>query len=158
MTKRESAERIRAECISQGLVLEDQIAYVIATADWETNHTLLPVTEAYWMDQEYRDGLSYAPWYGRGLVQLTWEDNYERYEELLGVPMVADPDLALQYDTALFILVHGFIWGTFTGACITDYINDQGTDYYNARRCINGTDAANEIAATAEAIDHLIYT
>ncbi len=158
MTKTESAEHIRAECIRQGLVLEDQIAYVIATADWETNHTLMPVTEAYWMDQEYRDNLSYAPYYGRGLVQLTWEDNYAKYEELLGIPMVAEPDLALDYATALYVLVHGFINGVFTGAKITDYINENGTDYYNARRCINGTDAASEIAQTAEHIDHLIYT
>ncbi len=157
MTKRESAERIKAECIEQGLVLEDQIAYVLATADWETAHTLMPVEEAYWMDQSYRDGLHYAPYYGRGLVQLTWEENYGKYEELMGVPLVADPALALDYDYALFILVHGFIYGTFTGACITDYINEDGTDYINARRCINGTDAAAEIAAIAENIDHLIY-
>ncbi len=158
MTKRESAEHIKNECIEQGLVLEDQIAYVIATADWETNHTLMPVVEAYWMDQEYRDSLSYAPYYGRGLVQLTWEENYMKYEELLGIPLRADPDLALDYKTALFVLVHGFINGVFTGAKITDYINENGTDYYNARRCINGTDAASEIATTAEHIDHLIYT
>ncbi len=158
MTKRESAEHIKNECIRQGLALEDQIAYVIATADWETNHTLMPVVEAYWMDQEYRDGLSYAPYYGRGLVQLTWEENYMKYEELLDVPLRADPDLALDYNTALFVLVHGFINGVFTGAKITDYINEDGTDYYNARRCINGTDAASEIATIAEHIDHLIYT
>ena len=157
MTKLESAEFIREECIQQGLVLEDQIAYVIATADWETNHTLQPVVEAYWMDDEYRDGLSYAPYFGRGLVQLTWEENYIKYENILGVPLRADPDLALQYDTALFILVHGFINGTFTGAKISDYIYEGHTDYHNARRCINGTDKAGEIALTAENIDHLIY-
>ena len=157
MTKSESAENIREECIIQGLVLEDQIAYVIATADWETNHTLQPVVEAYWMDQEYRDNLSYSPYYGRGMVQLTWEENYIKYEDILGIPLRAEPDLALQYDTALFILVHGFINGVFTGAKISDYIGEGYTDYYNARRCINGTDKANEIAAIAENIDHLIY-
>ncbi len=157
MTKLESAENIREECIKQGLVLEDQIAYVIATADWETNHTLQPVVEAYWMNQEYRDNLSYASWYGRGLVQLTWEENYIKYEDILDIPLRADPDLALQYDVALFILVHGFINGTFTGAKITDYIYEGYTDYYNARKCINGLDSANEIALTAENIDNLIY-
>ena len=157
MTKTESAHYVREECIRQGLVLEDQIAYVIATADWETAHTLQPVVEAYWMDEEYRNNLTYAPYFGRGLVQLTWEDNYKKYEDLLGIPLVAEPDLALDYKTALFILVHGFINGTFTGAKITDYIYEGFTDYYNARRCINGTDAANEIAQTAEYLDNLIY-
>ncbi len=154
----ESAARIKEECILQGLVLEDQIAYVIATADWETAHTLMPVEEAYWMSQDYRDSLSYAPYYGRGLVQLTWEENYSKYSHILDINMVDNPQYALDYDTALFILVHGFINGTFTGAKITDYINENGTDYYNARRCINGTDCANDIAITAENIDDLIYT
>jgi hypothetical protein len=158
MTKQESAEKIRQECIAQGLELEDQIAYIIATADWETNHTLMPVVEAYWMSQSYRDGLHYAPYYGRGLVQLTWEENYLKYQNILNIPLVEQPDLALNYDVALFVLVHGFKTGSFTGAKITDYINENGTDYYNARRCINGTDAANEIATTAEYLDDLIYS
>ena len=157
MTKRESAELIKQECIRQGLPMAEQIAYVIATADWETAHTLLPVVEAYWLDQDYRNDLDYAPYYGRGLVQLTWEDNYRKYEEILDIPLVEDPDLALNYDVALFVLVHGFKYGTFTGAKLEDYINENKVDYYNARRCINGTDSANEIAQTAESIDHLIY-
>ncbi len=157
MTKLESAERIKAECIRQGLSLADQIAYVLATADWETAHTLMPVEEAYWMDDAYRDSLHYAPYFGRGLVQLTWEENYAKYTDILGVDLVNVPDLALDYDNALFILVHGFIYGTFTGAKITDYIGEGYTDYVGARRCINGTDCATEIAQAAENIDHLIY-
>ena len=47
---------------------------------------------------------------------------------------------------ALFALVHGFKTGTFTGRKITDYINRSETDFVNARRCINGTDKATEIA------------
>lgn len=157
MTKLESAERIKAECIKQGLVLETQIAYVIATADWETAHTLMPVEEAYWLDQSYRDNLRYAPWYGRGLIQLTWEENYKKYSNILDRDMINNPNIALEYDVSLFVLVHGFINGTFTGAKITTYIGEGYTDYYNARRCINGIDKANEIAAIAENIDHLIY-
>ncbi len=157
MTKQESAEYIRQECINQEITMPEQIAYIIATADWETAHTLLPVVEAYWMDQEYRDSLHYAPYYGRGLVQLTWEDNYKKYQDILDIPLAQEPDLALDYKTALFILVHGFKHGTFTGAKITDYINENKVDYYNARRCINGTDSANEIAQTAEYLDNLIY-
>ena len=157
MTKEESAQNIKNECIKQQLDQDEQIAYIIATADWETAHTLQPVVEAYWMDQDYRDNLRYAPYYGRGLVQLTWEDNYRKYGDILGIPLVENPDLALDYNIALFILVHGFKYGTFTGAKIEDYINDEKVDYYNARRCINGTDAANEIAETAEYLDNLIY-
>jgi hypothetical protein len=51
---------------------------------------------------------------------------------------------------ALFALVHGFKTGTFTGRKITDFINKSATDFLGARRCINGTDKAHEIAALAE--------
>ena len=51
---------------------------------------------------------------------------------------------------ALFVLVHGFKTGTFTGRKITDFINQNMTNFIDARRCINGTDKASEIAALAE--------
>jgi uncharacterized Fe-S cluster protein YjdI len=47
-------------------------------------------------------------------------------------------------------LVHGFKTGTFTGRKISDYINQNHTDFTNARRCINGSDHAFEIAKLAE--------
>ena len=51
---------------------------------------------------------------------------------------------------ALFILIHGFKTGFFTGVCLEDFINNQKTDYYNARKCINGLDFADGIAKLAE--------
>jgi hypothetical protein len=63
--------------------------------------------------------------------------------------LVNNPDLAMDGNVALFILVHGFKTGAFTGRKITDYINDSKMDYVGARRCINGTDKAREIAELA---------
>ena len=60
------------------------------------------------------------------------------------------PHLALNPNTALFVLVHGFKTGTFTGRRISDYINAGAADFVNARRCINGTDHAHDIAQLAE--------
>ena len=57
----------------------------------------------------------------------------------------------MQPNNALFVLVHGFKTGVFTGRSITDYIDASHTDFINARRCINGTDRAYEIASLAEA-------
>lgn len=51
---------------------------------------------------------------------------------------------------ALFVLVHGFKTGTFTGRKITDYINLNKTDFDNARRCINGMDHFRDIANIAK--------
>lgn len=150
-TSEGTIEAIKAECLRQGIGLPTQVAYVLATTEWETNHTFKPVKEAYWLSEDWRQSnLRYFPYYGRGYVQLTWEDNYRRYGEILNLDLVGNPDLALDPKNALFILVHGFKNGTFTSKKITHYINKDETDFINARRCINGLNKAEEIAAIAE--------
>ena len=141
---------IEAECIRQGLALKTQIAYVLATVEWETGNTFRPVREAYWMPEWWRKRkFRYYPYYGRGYVQLTWERNYRVYSDILGIDLVSNPDRAMEPAIACFILVHGFKHGTFTGRKITDYIRQGKTDFVGARRCINGTDRAGKIAAIA---------
>lgn len=150
-TKEGVLAAIAWECKSQGIGSLEQIAYVQATADWETNHTMKPVKEAYWLSEQWRkDNLRYYPYYGRGYVQLTWESNYKKYADILGYDIVKDPDRVMNENVALFILVHGFKHGTFTGKRLGDYVNDIMVDFINARRCINGTDRAVEIATQAE--------
>ena len=151
---------IKAECRKRGIGLPPQIAYVLATVDWETDHTFEPIPEkgpdSYFDRYEGRedlgnvqpgDGLRFK---GRGFVQITGRNNYQNYGRILGIDLVNHPDLALEPQTALFILVHGFRTGAFTGKKITDYINEEETDFYNARQCINAWDRANEITAIAE--------
>ena len=132
-----------------------QICYIWATVQWETAGTWEPVKEAYWVnnaEQWRKDNLRYYPYYGRGYVQLTWESNYQKYETILEDPLVDNPDNACEHDVALFVLVHGFATGTFTGRKLSDYVyTEEPKDYYNARRCINGTDKATEIADIARA-------
>ncbi|MDI6854381.1 MAG: SH3 domain-containing protein [Deltaproteobacteria bacterium] len=150
-TKAGTVEAIKEECRKQGLGLPAQIAYVLATVEWETGGTFRPVREAYWKSEEWRRrNLRYYPYYGRGYVQLTWKENYRKYSEILGVDLVSEPDLALEPETALFILAHGFRTGAFTGKKLTDYVNEEKTDFLNARPCINALDRAGEIATLAE--------
>lgn len=148
-TRAGTVAAIEAKCIRQGLTLPAQIAYVLATVEHETNSTFKPVREAYWMPEWYRKRFRYYPYYGRGYVQLTWEYNYRRYADLLGIDLVGNPDLAMQPEIACYILVHGFRTGLFTGKKITDYINATKTDMVGARRCINGKDRAEKIACVA---------
>lgn len=144
-------EAIKWECKAQEIGLKTQIAYVLATVEWETARTFKPVREAFWLDEEWRrENLRYYPFYGRGFVQITWEKNYKKYSDILGIDLVGKPDLAMNENVALFILVHGFKTGTFTGRKITDYISEFQTDFVNARRCINGTDKAESIAKLAK--------
>jgi hypothetical protein len=154
-TKEGTIHAITLECEALGLELKTQIAYVLATTQWETMRTFKPVKEAFWLSEEWRrENLRYYPYYGRGFVQLTWENNYRTYGDILGLDLVGDPDLALQPETAAFVLVHGFKVGTFTGRKISDYINQGQTDFVNARRCINGLDKAHEIASIAQTYLH----
>lgn len=152
-SKNSTKQAIAQECRVQGLTLDTQIAYVLATAEWESNRTFEPVKEAYWLSEKWRENnLRYYPYYGRGFVQLTWENNYRKYSKLL-VPerdLVSKPDDAMLPEVALFILVHGFKTGTFTGRKITDFINEDKTDFIECRRCINGKDKAHKIAAIAK--------
>ncbi len=150
-TKQGTIDAIRWECQSQGIGLPTQMAYVLATTEWETNRTFKPVREAYWLSEAWRKkNLRYYPYYGRGYVQLTWKNNYQTYSNLLHADLVNTPDLAMDPNNALFVLVHGFKVGTFTGRKITDYINNNTTDFLRARRCINGNDQASKIAALAQ--------
>lgn len=130
-----------------------QTAYVLATACWETAGTMQPVREAFYLGARagaYRDGLRYAPWYGRGFVQLTWRANYLRAGEALGVDLLADPDRALDPDIAARVLVQGMTGGWFTGRRLGQFVSATGRDYTEARRIINGLDCAGQIAALAD--------
>jgi len=142
---------IAEECQVQAIGLKPQIAYVVATAEWETARTFQPVREAFWKSEAWRrENLRYYPYYGRGFVQLTWQRNYATYGHILGVDLVNDPDRAMDPAIGKFILVHGFKTGAFTGRKISDYVNDRKTDFVNARRCINGMDHAADIARLAK--------
>jgi hypothetical protein len=92
--------------------------------------------------------------YGRGLVQLTWDANYEWADKALGLngSLLKDFDRALEPEIATAILVKGMETGAFTGKKLSDYIVDRGTvqGFTGARRIINGTDRAAMIAGYAE--------
>lgn len=134
-----------------GLHYKAHIAYGLATVQWETNHTFRPVKEAYWLSENWRKkNLLYYPYYGRGYVQLTWDRNYELYGSILGLELLDEPDIALRHDVALFVIAHGMKMGSFTGRKLEDYIARNRTDFVNARRVVNGTNKAYEIAALAE--------
>lgn len=147
--------------LSQKIILEAgnsgcslaQTAYILATAYWETNRTITPVEEAYYLGEKadtYRKKLRYYPWYGRGLCQLTWESNYLKAKQNLNIDLTGDPSLALEDDNAVKITVVGMRDGWFTGKKLSDYINSAKTDYFQARRIINILDSAQAIADIAD--------
>jgi putative chitinase len=135
-------------------------SYLLATAFHETAATMKPIEEygkghgRKYGQRFKKDGQPYSKdlpiYYGRGYVQLTWYENYERAGDLLGIDLLHKPELALQTDVAYNIMEHGMMEGWFTGKRLNNYIALNGADYIGARKIINGTDRAVKIAKHAD--------
>lgn len=150
------------------------LAYVFATDYHETAATMEPVRETLatsaaqamarldsawkrgrmpWVKRRYwaidRNGQS--P-HGRGLVQLTHPENYEKADSKLGLggKLIKNYDLAMRPDIAAKITVLGMLEGWFTGKKLSDYCRAGRPDFRGARRIINGTDKAALIAGYAQ--------
>lgn len=95
-------------------------------------------------------------YYGRGYAQITHKVNYEILGKAIDVDLANHPDKALEPEISAKILVVGSTHGLFTGKKISDYITEEGPDYYNMRRVINGLDKADLIAGYAKEIEHAI--
>lgn len=139
---------ILAACEGQPL---SWVAYSLATAYHETNATMQPVREAYWLSEAWRKkNLRYWPHYGRGYVQLTWDYNYEKADRQLGLKgsLIANPDRALEADIAAMIMRQGTEKGWFAGDKVGRHTLARhlparlGTleQFRGARRIINGVD------------------
>lgn len=164
-------EAILDEAGMRGTRLE-WLAYMLATAYHETARTMQPVRETLastddkairildrsfaagklpWVKTPYwrrdKDGKS---WLGRGLPQLTHKRNYEVMSPIVGVDLVADPNRAMEPRTAVKIMFEGMERGSFTAHKLSAHINGQKTDYYNARRIINGVESAAKVATYAK--------
>jgi predicted chitinase len=152
-------------------------AYMFATLKHETANTFHPITEyggvSYFnkydpvlADTATRratakangnttkgDGYKYR---GRGFVQITWKNNYKKLGDALGYDLVNNPDQALDPVVAYKIMSYGMRKGIFTTKKLSDYITDTTTDYFNARRIINGTDRADTVKGYADKFEKIL--
>jgi len=150
----EGTEFLLDEAERRGTPLK-HAAYILATSWHETAATMMPIAE-YGKGSGHEYGEPCPDYnnqvaYGRGYVQLTWAENYERADRecALSGALLANFDLALDGPTAAEIIYEGMSAGWFTGKKLNDYINDTQTDYWNARRIVNGTDKADLIQGYA---------
>jgi len=95
-------------------------------------------------------------YYGRGFTQLTWLQNYSKMSIKCSlafdkeIDLVSSPNKVFEdHSINSFIICEGSLEGSFTGKKLSDYITDEKTDFVNARRVINGTDASEQIAQYA---------
>lgn len=157
-------EAILNEWERRGLVDLRWLAYMLGTTYHETGGTMQPLYEkgqrSYF--DKYEPGTNIGRnlgntvagdgylFRGRGYVQLTGRANYNKMHVILGLDLTGNPDLALVPANAASIMFEGMSRGTFTGKKLSDYFNSNLTDYVNARRIINGTDRADDIAGYAQ--------
>lgn len=135
-------------------------AYAMATSYHETARRMIPVREGLSASDAWRrKNLRYYPWYGRGDVQLTWEENYRKADKELGLggKLINNLDLALDPDISANIMVKGMTEGWFSAdtqgrhTLARHLPNEEETvgRFTNARRIINLMDKAMLIASYA---------
>ena len=129
------------------------LAYMLATAYHETAQKMWPI-------EEYGKGSGHSygevdpetghAYYGRGLVQLTWRENYHNATVALG--LIDDRDIEWHAERALDVLIssrimfRGMAEGWFTGKKLGDYFNADEDEALNARQIINGNDKDDLLA------------
>jgi len=132
-----------------------KLAYILATVYHESAKTMQPIEE-YGKGAKYDYGkklrmnrTAYSVpdkiYYGRGLVQLTWYDNYKAMGKILNLPLLEQPELLLNMEVSVKVLFNGMMEGRFTGKSLKDYFTSDKTDAFNARKIINGLDKATTI-------------
>lgn len=136
--------------------LDDRMfAYVLATTYHETAATMQPIAE-YGKGKGKKYGVpdpqTGQTYYGRGYVQLTWRDNYQRQDTKLslGGSLVKQADRALEPQIALDVILGGMVDGDFTGKRLGQFFTAEVTNWYDARTIVNGYDQASLIAGYAE--------
>ncbi len=108
---------------------------------------------------EIGDGYKYR---GRGLVQLTWKINYEKFKVLISEDLVGLPESASKLPVAVKIMMLGMRDGGFrSGHTLEKYLGGSKNDYFNARLIINGyvhgkPDKANEFEDFAKSFEEII--
>jgi len=160
----------------KGMTDVRHVAYTLATIKWETANTFKPITELGTdEDLEKRYGPATAVgrtlgntepgdgsrYKGRGYLPLTGKRNYQRVNELLGLvgtesDLLKYPEKALEPQIAYRVTAAIMSQGFATGKKLGDFINNQNTDYTNARKIVYGLDHAAEIAASAKKFEQIL--
>ncbi len=153
------------------------LAYILGTSMHESNDTFAPVVEGYWIKPEskrvsalYNYYLKNNPgalktifpygkvgtaYYGRGrVVQLTHDFNYKLaslklYKDLR---LFNDPEMIINdIDCDMQVTFKGMLNGWFTGYKLEQFfpLGSSKSNWFGARKIINGLDKANLIAGYA---------
>lgn len=164
-TQSDGIEAVLQECRKQEVTDHRQIAYILGTIYHEVRRTMQPIEEdgrgknRVYGHKVWRTGKTYNDvdhiYFGRGLVQVTWRDNYVMLTKAAKKAeydwdFENHPELLLQTGPSAWAAVYGMKTGSFTGVGLNRYFNGETIDFVNARKIINGMDCAELIAGYAK--------
>jgi hypothetical protein len=166
-------------CERHGVTDIEHVAHVLAHVKRETGGYMLGIKETVMpshkdknppdavviarLDKAFADGklkgVRTPYWrggaFGRGPIQITHWDNYVKFGKVLGVPLRANPELALDRNIGADIAVIGMKEGLFRNRKLSDYQFPDALDAppsRNPRRIVNGNDGSDaEVAASHRA-------
>lgn len=151
------------------------LAYILATAWHETGAYMAPIREGFAASDEQafarvqrhiqREGLrDYVSrkenghsYYGRGFVQLTWDENYKAMGAELGMgdQLYDNPDLVMEPSIAAKIICRGMVKGLFRRRhALERYLGNEHYDWHNARLIVNGRRSDGSIDKAEEIAEH----
>lgn len=135
--------------------ISEKISYSDAEVDYGSGLTGRRASTAReYHNTEVGDGFKYR---GRGLVQITWKLNYEKFSKALEIDLIGNPDLALGLENATRIMLKGMRDGIFSsGNTLSEHLSHDNKDYFRARKIINGLDRAGVFKFYAEKFEDII--
>ena len=127
-----------------------QLAYVLATAYFETARTMVPIREyGAYRSTTYLNKANEKNYYGRGYIQLVWASNYKKVGDAIKVDLYNNPDLMLEKTISAQALVASMAEGLLTGRKLSDFFAEDA-DWIGARKIVNGLNRADLIGSFAQ--------
>lgn len=132
------AEVIVGFALSVGVTSDNHLAAILATCEIESQMGV------YVVEIPRADGYAYLArqgidpkYHGRGLVQLTIRENYEKAGNLIGVNLVRNPGLATLLKHAVPLLVLGMRDALYTRWRLSDFGGTGAYDFFGSRKIVN---------------------
>lgn len=144
---RKAVPLIIGACRESGVGDPAHIAYVLATAEHETNFGRAMVEE--WGPSARQAGYETNPsnekpgdgklFRGRGYVQLTFRENYRKFSQALGIDLENDPDKAAEPEIAATVLAVGMsrVGYRRPSLVLSRFGSGDGFDFERARQIVN---------------------